>query len=60
MTVSETTNTYMRNLNDAYCKGAETFGCMPHGDRIEVLAKGDDVGEDGIGGIRTLQTCSSA
>lgn len=52
-------NTYMRNLNDACCKGAETFGCMSHGDRIEGLAKGDDVGEDGIGGIRTLQTCSS-
>lgn len=52
-------NTYMRNLNDANRKSAETFRCMPRGDRIEILAKGDDMGKDGIGGISTLQTCSS-
>jgi len=53
-------NTYMRNLNDADCKSAETFGCMPRCDRIELLAEGDDMGKDGIGSISTLQTCGSA
>jgi hypothetical protein len=53
-------NTYMRNLNDADCKSTETFGCMSRGERIEVLAKGDDMGKDGIGGISTLQTGGSA
>jgi hypothetical protein len=49
----------MRNLSYADCKSTETFGCMSRGDRVEVVAKSDEIGKDGIGGISTLQTCSS-
>lgn len=49
----------MGNFGYADCKSAETFGCMPHRNSIEGLAKGNDMGKDGIGGISTLQTCSS-
>lgn len=52
-------STYMRNFSYADCESVETFGCMPRGNRIEVLAKSDDIGKDGIGGISTLQTRSS-